>query len=84
MFLHMLLRFLWFIGHLIPSFLLKNVKNMKIYISFLVAVFSLNFTKLLQSHIVTYMLYDSWNSCIASYLPSASSKVAVESKKYKF
>ena len=43
----------------------------------------LNFTKLLQSHIGTYMLDNSWNSCIASDLPSAPSKVAIESKKYQ-
>ena len=62
----------------------KKCKKMMIYISFLVAAFLLNSTKLLQSHIGTYMLNDSWNSCIASDLPSAPSKVAVESKKYQF
>ena len=62
----------------------KKCKKMMIYISFLVAAFLLNSTKLLQSHIGTYMLYNSWNSCIASDLPSVLSKVAIESKKYQF
>ena len=71
-------------GYLVPSLWLQKTKKMMILISFLVAAFSLNFTKLLQSHIGTYMQYNSWKSCIASDLPSVLLKVAIESKKYQF
>ena len=55
-----------------------------VYTFFSFTAFLPNFTRLLQSYFGTHVLYNSWNSCIASDLPSVLSKVAIESKKYQF
>ena len=54
---------------------------MMVYTFFAFAAFLPNFTRLLQSHFSTHMLYDSWNSGIVSDILSALSKKAVRNKK---
>ena len=59
-------------------------KKMMIYRFFLLAEFSLDLKRLLQSHFSTHMLYNSWNSGIVSDILSALSKKAERNHESQF